>query len=150
SAITVVGLTLLLCVLGLTVSPVGLAGENQQSAQRLRYPVALAFADKGKLLLTANERSGTISFLELPAHRVVGECPVGQRLSDLVAVGGAGADSLFLCTDSATDELHLLARKGTELKPIDSLRLGAFPVSVRVDSEGRHCFVASLWSRRLT
>jgi cytochrome c peroxidase len=150
SAITVAGLTLLLSVSGLTVSPAGLAGESQQSARRLRYPVALAFADKGKLLLAANERSGSISIVELPAHHVVAERPVGKRLSDLVAVGGAGADELFLCTDSAADELHLLSRRGTDLKPIDSLHLSVFPASVRVDKEGRHCFVASLWSRRLT
>ncbi len=78
------------------------------------------------------------------------ECPIGKRLSDLVAVRGSGSHELFLCTDSEADRLVLLARQGTELKVIDSLKVGAFPVSVRASQNGRQCFVASLWSRRLT
>ncbi|HEV8001688.1 MAG TPA: cytochrome c peroxidase [Planctomycetaceae bacterium] len=123
---------------------------SAQGAPRLRYPIALAFADSGKLLLAANERSGSISIVQMSPPRVLAECPIGKHLSDLVAVRGSGGDELFLCTDSDANKLYLLARQGTELKVIDSLKVRAFPASVRASENGRQCFVASLWSRRLT
>jgi DNA-binding beta-propeller fold protein YncE len=156
---------ILLGLLGLSAplaSP-GLAADNPPSAAptavkipsspqkaRLRYPIALAFADGGKLLLTANERSGTVCIVDLYTRRVEVESPIGRHLSDLVAVAGLGADELFLCTDSDADTLHLLARHGMELTIVDSLKVGTFPASVRLSEDGRRCFVASLWARRLT
>jgi len=59
-------------------------------------------------------------------------------------------DERFLCTDTKTHELYLLARHGHELTIVDKLRVSSYPVSVRLDKTGGRCFVASLWSRRLT
>jgi cytochrome c peroxidase len=151
-------LTVALGLTGPQVLPPGHAAENavtapvasSHGAPRLRYPIALAFADNGRLLLAANERSGSISIVQMSPPRVVAECPIGKHLSDLVAVRGSGNNELFLCTDSEADRLYLLARQGTELKVIDSLKVGAFPASVSASKNGRQCFVASLWSRRLT
>ena len=134
-----------------TAAETALAGAPQD-VPRLRYPVALALADQDRLLLTANERSGSISIVDLPAHRVVAECPVGKRLSDLVAapaLNDARAEA-FLCTDSAAGELKLLIRREREIAVADSLAVAASPMSVRVDAEGKHAYVASLWSRRFT
>jgi cytochrome c peroxidase len=129
--------------------------QTSLGESRLRYPIAMALADEGKLLLAANERSGSISVVDLQARRVVAEWPVGHHLSGLIAVVGAvpsgqGGDELFLCTDAAAHELLLLGRRGTELKILDSTRVSPFPSSVCGDREGHRCFVASLWSRRLT
>jgi cytochrome c peroxidase len=123
-----------------------------QVVARLRYPVALALANHGRLLLAANERSGTISVVDLTARRLSAEFPIGKQLSDLVAVASPNADSpeLFLSTDTATGRLDLLARKENDLKTVDSLGVNAYPVSVSVEKEGRRCFVASQWSRRLS
>ncbi len=128
------------------------AAKASAGLPRLRYPVALAAADKGKLLLAANERSGTVSIVDIPGRRVIGEFPVGKHLSDLVAVPGAenAASEAFLCADSAADELKLLLRRGNEIAVGDSLSVGSFPVSVCVDREGKRGYVASRWSRQLT
>jgi DNA-binding beta-propeller fold protein YncE/cytochrome c553 len=144
------GLLVLLGVVStlLNVADRTAAGEKSPGDTRLRYPVALAFADHGNLVLTANERSGTVSLIDMTTRRIVAEQAIGSRLSDLVAV--PGSDELFLTTDAAGNKLRLLVRRGTELKVVDSLGVAAFPVSVRIDQAGKKCFVASLWSRSLT
>jgi YVTN family beta-propeller protein len=132
--------------------PSALAEGQPANAPRLRYPAALVLADNGKLVLAANERSGTVSIVDLAARKVVAECPVGKRLSDLVLVPtpeNSGAD-LLLCTDSGANELKLLVRRGSDVTVADSLPVGSDPVSVRVDKEGKHASVASRWARRLT
>lgn len=115
---------------------------------RLRAPIALALADDGKLLLAANQRSGTVSLVDLATRHVVGETSIGKQLSDLVSL--PGHQDSFLCTDSESHELCLLARHGHEISIVDRLRVSPYPVSVRVDKTGNRCFVASLWSRKLT
>jgi YVTN family beta-propeller protein len=120
-----------------------------QSVARLRYPVALALADQGTLLLVANERSGTVSLIDLKTHLVAAEVPIGQSLTDLVAVPGK-AKGEFLVTDGATHQLHLLHQRGNDLTVAESLPVSPFPVSVRCDAAGKHCFVASLWSHKVT
>ncbi len=84
----------------------------------------------------------------------MGESSIGKQLSDLVSLPGlvahAGHVDRFLCTDSETHELYLLARHGYELTIVDKLHVSSYPASVRVDKTGERCLVASLWSRRLT
>ena len=100
---------LVLVALGsLVLTPLVTAAEiaisqpgTPQSVARLRCPVALALADQGTLLLVANQRSGTVSLIDLKARRVAAEVPIGQTLTDLVAVSGK-AKGEFLVTDGAT------------------------------------------------
>ena len=147
-----------------TMPPVASAADNPASTRsnrvasgvsqpvpRLRYPIALALADQGKLLLVANERSGTVSIVDVAARRVRAECPIGKRLSDLIAVPALGPSTseLFLCTDSGTGELKLLMRHGDDLNVVDSSAVGPFPSSVCIGQHSQRCFVASLWSRQL-
>src|SRR4051794_25531366 len=51
----------------------------------LRRPVALALADDGKWLFTANQRGGSVSVIDTAAGRTVNEVAVGGQLADLVA-----------------------------------------------------------------
>jgi YVTN family beta-propeller protein len=122
---------------------------NPQLVARLRYPVALALADQGTLLLVANQRSGTVSLIDLKTRHVAAEVPIGQTLTDLVAVPGK-AKGEFLATDGATHKLHLIRERGSELTVAESLAVSPFPVSVRCDAAGKRCFVASLWSHKVT
>jgi YVTN family beta-propeller protein len=148
----------LLAVLDLLfLIPMGTAAEIHSVAStpppgvaRLRSPVALALAERGSLLLSANQRSGTVSIVDLKAAHVVAEVPIGKAPSDLVAVSGPD-EGYFLVTDWATNQLHLLLlRRGGELTVVDSLQVSPFPASVCCDTNGKRCFVASLWSRKLT
>jgi YVTN family beta-propeller protein len=120
-----------------------------QSDARLRYPIAMALADRGTTLLAANERSGTVSIVDLKTGRVLAEAPVGKALSDLVPLCGT-LEGYFLVTDSAASQLYLLSRLGLEIRIIDSIPVSPFPASVCCDASGTHCYVASLWSRQIT
>lgn len=135
-------------VAGDTVRPIDVHLLNRT---HLRRPVAIALAREGQLLLVANQRSGTVSLVDLKDRKVVSETPIGTNLSDLVAVVDL-RDDLFLATDSATHQLHLLRLSGktAELKALDSLKVSADPVSICAGKQGKRCFIASRWSRRLT
>ena len=51
---------------------------------QLRRPVAAVPFANGEKLLVANERSGSVSVVDLTGRRIVGEQTVGQALSDLM------------------------------------------------------------------
>jgi YVTN family beta-propeller protein len=121
--------------------------ESPFASARLRGPVALVLADAGKTLLTANRRAGTISIVDTTAGRVVAEVPVGKNLSALAAVPGG---RLLLATDEAAHELLLIDRNENSLKTVARWPVAQYPVSVRVSPDGERCYVASLWSRRLS
>jgi DNA-binding beta-propeller fold protein YncE len=124
------------------------AANSAPNAAKLRHPVALAAADKGQLMLTANERSGSVSIVDLNSGTVAAEVRVGQSLSDLIGVPRNGEN--FLATDQEAHQLVLLSFRGNELRIFKSLPVSAFPVSVSSNLDGTRCFVASLWSRKLT
>ncbi len=142
----------------LWIVPVGclaaaiLAGEGPGAAAvdlpaRFRQPVALVTADSGKWLYTANRRSGTISVIDTERQRCVAEVAVGRWFSDL-AITPDG--SQLLATDEDAHELLLLSRRGPELAVQRRLPVSPTPVSVQLTGDGSRCFVASLWSRRLS
>jgi len=147
---------LLAAVAASLFAPFGVASANPQtpgtplqSVAKLRYPVALALVERDRILLTANQRSGTVSIVDLTGRRVVAEVPVGKSLSAIAALA-PGNDGHFLATDWTTHQLQLLSHGGSELKMVDSVSVSPYPASVVSDKNGRRCFVASLWSRRLT
>jgi len=125
------------------------AGEpnSHERESRFRGPVALVLLDEGKLLLTANRRSGSISVIDTEASRVTDEISVGKKLSDLVAVPGR---DLLLATDEESHEVILITRQNCALSVISRLPVAAYPVTIAVNPDGTRCFVASLWSRRLS
>ena len=120
---------------------------QQQREPRFRGPVALVLLDDGKLLLTANRRSGSISVIDTAGARVTDEIAVGKKLSDLVAVAGR---DLLLATDEAAHEVILLSHNGRNLTVAARMPVAPYPVSIVVNGDGTRCFVASLWSRRLS
>jgi YVTN family beta-propeller protein len=107
----------------------------------------LALTNDGRWLFTANRRSGSISTIDTDKRQVSHEISVGKTLSDICLT----RDGRFLlAVDEEAHELVLFARTGAELSLAGRLRVSPYPVSVRVSGDGSHCFVASLWSRRLT
>jgi DNA-binding beta-propeller fold protein YncE len=138
------------------VSPLARTAEVPSSAPtrstaeaKLRGPVAIALADDGKMLLVANRRTGSVSLVDPKSAQAVAEVPIGKSLSDLVALKGPGA-GLFLASDWASHQLHLLSYRDRSLKVVDSLAVAPFPATICVDAGGKQCFVASQWSRQLT
>jgi YVTN family beta-propeller protein len=120
---------------------------SREREPRFRGPVALVLLDDGKLLLAANRRSGSISIIDAEAGRVTDEIPVGKRLSGLVAVPGR---DLLLAIDEETHEVILIVRTGRRLTVAARAPVAAYPVSIGVSRDATRCWVASLWSRRLS
>jgi DNA-binding beta-propeller fold protein YncE len=120
--------------------------DKPEAKPRLREPVALALVDDGKLLFAANQHSGTVSIIDTKDLRLVGEAEVGRRLADLAATADGRR---LLAVDEEAGELVLLGRRGTTLEVLHRVAVAAAPVSVQVAADGKQCFVASLWSRRL-
>lgn len=120
--------------------------DHQQA--RWRRPVKTLVDHERQQLLVANEQSGSISVIDLAEQRVTAEINVGKKLADLVALPGR---SIVLAVDRGNDELFVLSYEGSgEMKTIARLKVSSTPVSVTISEDGRRCFVASLWSRRLT
>jgi YVTN family beta-propeller protein len=113
----------------------------------LRRPVAMVLIGDGKWLLTANQRSGSVSILDLTAGRTVGEVSVGGKLTDLATT----ADGLqFLALDEEAGELVVLRFGHAELKPIRRIKVSPTPVNIQVSANGDRAVVASLWTRQLS
>lgn len=115
--------------------------------ERLRQPVALVLADEGKLAFVANRRAGSIAILDLEKRQLISERNIGKSLADLALT----PDGRFLlAVDEEANELILLSRLEASLEIRHRVSLSQTPVSVRINSDGSRCAVASLWARRLT
>jgi cytochrome c peroxidase/DNA-binding beta-propeller fold protein YncE len=115
-------------------------------AIRLRHPVAAAFLDDGRTLCVANQRSGTLSLVDVRREQTREEVAVGEHLADLAVLPDR---KHVLVVDEARHELVALAFDGVRLSVRARLPVAAYPVSVVVQADGKCATVASLWSRRL-
>src|SRR5688500_15544014 len=113
----------------------------------LRRPIAAAWLVKSKLLAVANQRSGSISIVDLEKRKVLAEVPVGERLADVAALPTAGG---LLALDEKLHELLVLQWETGELRIAERIPVSRYPVSIAVSSDGSRCTVASLWSRTIT
>jgi YVTN family beta-propeller protein len=125
----------------------GESAPPRANSRGLRQPVNLILADNDRWLFTANQRSGSVSVVDLTSLRVVREVPVGRRLADLALLPDG---SRLLAVDEEANELITIRRHGPSLEVVDRLPVPMAPVSVQVAPDGKRCYVASLWSHRLT
>ncbi len=123
------------------------APGKAQLPSHLRRPVALVLADKGKWLLVANQRSGSISVIDTSTSRPAAEVQVGRKLADLA---GTPDERHLLAVDEEANQLLLLERQGTALEPVERIAVSPEPVRVRLSRDGARWFVTSLWSRQVT
>ena len=116
-------------------------GSVRAEGRLWRRPVALALSDDGGRLFIANRESGTVSVVDVDGLKVAGETEVGRKLSDMVSVLGR-----LLVVDEEDHSLLILDQAG--LRRMQKLKVAPYPVNV--EAGGGRCFVASLWSRRVT
>jgi DNA-binding beta-propeller fold protein YncE/mono/diheme cytochrome c family protein len=117
-----------------------------ESPGRIRRPVAAAFLADGQTLCVANQRSGSVSLVDMHQARLRGEFVVGQHLTALAVLSDR---KHALVVDDKRNELIALAFDGTRLLIQTRLNVGPYPVSVAVLRDGTRASVASLWSRRV-
>lgn len=112
----------------------------------LRRPVAAGLLEGGRLIATANQRSGSVSLIDLKAGKAVAELPVGKSLSSLAVLPGG---KHILVTDEERHELIALSCQGNKLAVEARLTTTPYPARVAVSADGRRATVAGLWSRKL-
>jgi YVTN family beta-propeller protein len=122
-------------------------GREPEGTPRVRRPVAVVLAEKGRWLFTANQRSGSISVLDTSTGKVTAEYTVGRRLADLAI---SPDERHLFAVDEQANELILLDRQGPRVQVAHRIPVRGSPVSVQVAPNGKNCYVASLWSRWLT
>ncbi len=115
-------------------------------ANQTRRPIALVLLDD-QWLFVANQRSGTISTIDVAGGQLIAETYVGRSLADLVATPDGRA---LLAVDEEANELIVFARSGKELKVSARVPVADGPVSVVAGKDSDKCFVASLWPRLVT
>lgn len=136
---------LFFCVLGATSLALFTASRAANSAAKaLRGPTALVATSDGKLLFSANQRSGTVSVLDTIKRRVLAEIALGRKLTDLTAA----PDGRLLAVDQDAHELIVLSQRDSTLEVTGRVPVRAWPVGVR--AAGSRAFVTSLWSRQLS
>ena len=113
----------------------------------LRRPVAAAWLVESKLLAVANQRSGSLSIVDIEKHKVLAEVAVGERLADVADLPSAG---WLLAVDEKRHELLVLQWEAGELQIAERIPVSRYPVSIAVSPDGSRCTVASLWSRTIT
>ncbi len=96
-------------------------------------------------MIVANERTGSLSFIDPEAGAVLEEAVIGRHLAGLARCG----KSDVLVTDEAGGELIHVSAAGDRIKVVERLAVGASPVDVCVAADSSFCTVSLLWARRV-
>jgi cytochrome c peroxidase len=113
----------------------------------LRRPVAAAWIEPGKLLAVANQRSGSVSIVDMAKRKVLDEFVVGERLADVAALSSA---RWFVAVDEKRHELLVLRWGASDVEVIERIPVSPYPVNIAVSPDGSRVTVASVWSRTIT
>ncbi len=122
-------------------------GPAKEPQHGLRRPVALQLDRDERWLYVANQRSGSLSVIDLTLGKAVAEHAVGKRVSDLAAVPGG---RMLLAVDEAAGGLLVLRAAPPRIEVAHRLAVPAYPASVLTSADGKRAYVASLWSRQVT
>lgn len=133
---------LLLALTGLIAAPIR-AGAPAERSRAFRRPVAIV--SDGRTLLVANQRSGTISVIDISRQKQIAESKVATSISDLAALPNG---SLLACDESA-GQLLLLKRSAQEIAVASSIHVGYSPVSICPAADGSWCSVSLLWAHQV-
>ena len=123
------------------------AGVPLKDQPHLRRPVAGAWLVENQLLAVANQRSGSLSIVDVQKRKVLVEVVVGERLADVAALPAGG---WLLAVDDQRHELLVLQWKAGELQIVERIPVRRYPVNIAVSPDSTRCTVTSLWSRTIT
>jgi DNA-binding beta-propeller fold protein YncE len=105
-----------------------------ESSERHRSPVDVALLPGGRLALTANHTSDSVSLVDLDAGRVLGELPCGRKPS-AVACSPDGRHAAV--SNLWSDTLSLFDLDGTRLKPAGVVSVGVQPCGLVFGANNR-------------
>ncbi|HND55403.1 MAG TPA: cytochrome c peroxidase, partial [Pirellulaceae bacterium] len=116
--------------------------------------------------MVLNQRAGTMSLVDMADRTTKYETPLGKKPADLVLssdrkwmlIPDETAHELLIVDWIAAGDKQAVATSSTtasedarpQLRVRERVAVSPYPVSVSLSRDERRCFVASLWSRRLT
>ncbi len=131
---------------------VGSFCSTLQSADRLmdasvfRRPVALEHLSDLHQLVVLNQRSASLSFVDLSTRKVVNEVSLGGKPTDMELV--AGGNILAVANESQHFvSLYQIQRGG--ISPLVDIEVCAYPRHMEFDAEQSLLYVSGMWSRQL-
>ena len=104
-----------------------------------RGPVDLILSRDGKLLLVANERSGSVTLIEVATQRIISEYLCGERPAKIELVGKN--ECLVSCSYSG--DVHWLQFDSKGFTSIHRFEVGFEPVGLAVDPSKPKAYVAT-------
>lgn len=123
------------------------SGIPSKMDAKLRRPVALGLIEDQSILLSTNERSGTVSCIRVSDGEVFLEQRVGTRPTDLVVLDEG---KIFALVDFDEHRISTWRHENDKLVELHSAAVAQYPTKLVATSDDQSLIVASLWSRRLT
>ena len=117
--------------------------QETSSETQLRRPAAIAVGSSHAFV--ANQRSGSISLIDLETHRVIGEQSAGKKISDICLT----KSGQLIVTDFEAHELIVFDVHQTKLTPKQRIPVAQYPIRICFDEKNNRVYLASLWSQRL-
>ena len=101
------------------------SAESVHKTAALRRPIALTLTSDNAHLLAINQRTGTISVLDVREKTVLGEYAIAKRPSDICRIDGT---EIFAITDEEGHKLILATIDNNNLKTISRIPVSPYPV----------------------
>ncbi|MBN8624402.1 MAG: beta-propeller fold lactonase family protein [Planctomycetes bacterium] len=109
------------------------------AADGQRHPVDLVLTPDERRLITANQRSNSLSLIDVEAGKVLSEVACGENPTAL-ALTPDGRTLLLSCRYSGDVELYSLESRG--LTKRGAIHVGMHPYGLAVAPDGKHAYVA--------
>lgn len=118
--------------------------SNESRSQRIatvehRGPVDLVITPNGKKILTANERSNSLSLVDVDSHKIIDEFACGDRPAKIELIG----DGECLVSCSYSGEVHWLKFGDGGFDLIHRFDVGFEPIGLAVDAARQRAYVAT-------
>lgn len=124
--------------------------NSLQDQATFRHPVAVVLSQDETHLFTANQKSGTLSTVNVTTGNVVDEVALGKQLFDLVRFPSKdNADNLF-AIDHGNHQVIWLVEKDGKLQIQSRTPTAKYPARIAISSNQKSVAVSSIWSKQLT
>lgn len=133
-------------VLGLCGSLLAAVAAGGELMSQLRYPTAAVLSADDSVLFVANQRSGSLSLVDLTKQKVVREFPIADDLQALVATPDR---STWLAIAGKQNQLLRLSISPDRVEVVERINVSGDPRRVVVTRDGRRAFVSAGWSQRI-
>lgn len=120
------------------------AEDRQPLEARIRRPASLVFLDPW--LFVANERSGSLSVIDVSLREVVAETDWGKSLVDVQAFHQGAR---LAAVDRDGGQIVILDRDGARLTERQRLAVPPSPVTLRFAPDENRATMACLWPKKL-